>query len=627
MNQEIPQSAQKVLKVYRFNKDNFATADKNSERAMRYVLNKQWTSDEINAANAANKPHLTYNLLLSTINILEGNEETTRRRPRFKSDIKKFDQATAIVQGRWNALNDEQNIEENLQVAFIDSLIKCKGGWIERRIEMNEEGYLDFNYSVADGMMIYPDPEWKPYDTKMENCRNVIKETWETLDTIKDRYDPRIADNKPKREWWQSLSETIRRYTQKYFSGSVFGYDKVNDRYLVIEMQERTKKRVFTVFDAASGNYHYIDPPDWKKLSAQNPSLKKIRNDEKETIHITTIIPYFDNKTVVDDDSKYPYKGHPKYDVFPVFSYRLNAQADEMVSLIDALLDLQDDYNKGKSQLRDYATQGVSGPTIWSNRDKEAMEEVQRKGNGPNVHIAVRDTEHGRPYKLQPDRIQPEVLMSNSDSIALLKELSQTPAATRAITERSGESAALFREKLSAAGNAVNPYYKNLSILRKNLAEDFLDLFGYVYAENDRIVRLKNAENQTEYEIVNLEMAGQVFNDTSNPSMVVELDEGEDNMTQREENWNKMFAIWQQVIQVNPQKADVIMDELIAMAPVNGIDKIVTSLENLKQQQAGTGQQAAQLEEQKIQSEIDKNISDAELNRAKAQTQGRQGVA
>jgi len=617
MEGSLKELAQKVLNVYRFNKGNFRKIDQQSERSMRYVLQKQWTDNEESAADAANKPHLTYNMLLATLNILEGQEELTRRRVKFKSTAGKLDKAVEIAQGRWNALNDEQDIEESLQVAFLDSLIKPKGGWIERRIEMTKEGYLDFKYRVADGMLVHPDQEWKAYDFKMETCKNLVKETWETLATIKDKYDFKDAADKTKRAWYYSLYETIRAYAQRLATTSTFGYDKRNDRYMILELQERTKKKVFTIYDEGTGQYHYVDPSDWDTLRTQNPYLKKVLSDTIDAIHITTIIPYFDNKIVVDEDSRYPSKN---FDLFPMLSYRFNAQVNETVSLIDVLLDLQDDLNKGMSQKRDYITQGVSGPYLWSYRDKDAMENVQRLGNAPNVHVAIRDPK-SFPMRMQPDRIPPEIFQNNAEAVALTKELSQTPAATRATSEKSGESGLLFKEKLAAAGAAVNPFYKNLSMLRKNLAEDYLDNLSYVYAEQDRIISIKNSQGQLQEEIVNLNIAGQVFNDLANPSMSVELDNGEDNVTAREENFNKLFALYQSVLQVNPQKAAAMLDAIIPMAPVNGIDQLMERMKKIDRQQARVGQEAAQLESEKTQAEIEKDKAMAELDHAKAQNE------
>jgi len=141
----------KIRTIYNYAVDAYADAIEYSQRAVNFVNNEQWSSREKTLARKHNKPLLTYNILANIISIITGNEQLNRRRAKVKagaSDKVSYEMA-AIIQGRWNLLNDEQNIEEKLQTVFQDGLISRKGGWLERRIELNDDGYLDYNYQVA----------------------------------------------------------------------------------------------------------------------------------------------------------------------------------------------------------------------------------------------------------------------------------------------------------------------------------------------------------------------------------------------------------------------------------------------------------------------------------------------
>ena len=37
-----------------------------------------------------------------------------------------------IMQGRWNSIVDKQDVEDKLQIAFVDALSTRVGGWIQR---------------------------------------------------------------------------------------------------------------------------------------------------------------------------------------------------------------------------------------------------------------------------------------------------------------------------------------------------------------------------------------------------------------------------------------------------------------------------------------------------------------
>ena len=166
----------KVRNAYIHARDHWAKSRDASEKAMRYVNNNPYSPDEITDATNASKPLLRYNILIPILSALEGNEQLNKKRAKFKSLNTESDPLVSVVQGRWNALNDEDDIEEKIQVAMVDGLIKKVGAYIERRFYVNEQGYLDFGYRVIDSMRVYPDPQWKAADNEMDNCRWVIKE-------------------------------------------------------------------------------------------------------------------------------------------------------------------------------------------------------------------------------------------------------------------------------------------------------------------------------------------------------------------------------------------------------------------------------------------------------------------
>jgi hypothetical protein len=134
----------------------------------------------------------------------------------------------------------------------------------------------------------------------------------------------------------------------------------------------------------------------------------------------------------------------------------------------------------------------------------------------------------------------------------------------------------LFENKLAQSAASVNPYFKNRSKLRKALMKDFVDNFGWVYSEMDRIIDIKSnpgLDGIFSQEIVNLSVAGQVINNVSNPSLFVEIDEGEDNTIQKEDHFNKLLAFANVMATLNP--AFVPPHLLAKAAPIEGVDEWV----------------------------------------------------
>ena len=172
------------------------------------------------------------------------------------------------------------------------------GGWIERSVDMTEEGYLDFNYRVINNMRIYPDPETRASDYKLKQCRWIIKEGWEPLDVIKQKYTipPEDLKSEDQLEWYDELNEVFLRFQNQDYSSSPH-YDKENDRYKVLEMQERVFEKMVKVVDGTT--YKVLTVEQYNKLKKKT-DLQKLMEFEQDAIRVTTVIPYFDNVLVMD---------------------------------------------------------------------------------------------------------------------------------------------------------------------------------------------------------------------------------------------------------------------------------------------------------------------------------------
>jgi len=576
----------KIRTIYNYAVDAYADAIEYSQRAVNFVNNEQWSSREKTLARKHNKPLLTYNILANIISIITGNEQLNRRRAKVKagaSDKVSYEMA-AIIQGRWNLLNDEQNIEEKLQTVFQDGLISRKGGWLERRIELNDDGYLDYNYQVANNMRIYPDPEWRVADTEMKHCRWIIKESYETLDYIKDYYGVNISEDD--RNWWTNLNDAIKRFKDRdYTASSGVTFDKQNDRYQLIELEERTVEKVYICTD---GNAVMdILPEDFKKFKEKHPDLQVLQKREKDRIHITTIVPAFRNLEIYDKDS---YLRTPNFSVFPFFSYKYNMQATEVASLVDILIDIQKDVNKGKSQMRDYATQNLSGVTYTDKREAQANQILKKRGNEPGLVVELNNLDKHLPRTTPPQQMSPDVMTNPQDSLMYADRISTINAAMRGQSERSGESGKLFDSKVERSSAAINPFLKGLSATRKCVFKDYVDNFPLVYSEANRMTRLSGADNQDV--VLNLTYGNEVLNSVDNLSLYVELDEGEDNITAKEENFEKQLALTNLITSIDPAYVDVRF--LVESAPIQQKEKWIEYIDNVRE-----AQQQAQSKEDK----------------------------
>ena len=349
-------------------------------------------------------------------------------------------------------------------------------------------------------------------------------------------------------------------------------------------------------------NYYKITEEDYDKMKNE---LEMVSETYEDAIAVTILVPYFEDLIIYHKVLDQP---APNFDVFPVFSYNNNIQITEQASLVDLLIDVQDDINKAKSQARDYITQMLSGGVFIDKREKDAIKQLKQKGNQPN-QIYELNNPALMPQKMPPGNIPPDILNNAENSFNYANRVSLISEAMRGETARSGESGVLFEQKVQRAAAAINPYFKNVSRLRKALAEDYVDNFAYAYAETDRTILIKIGQQHVYSEqLINLSYGSKLINEMKNASLFVELDEGDDNITSKEDNFQRMLALINIISQINPQFVDV--KTLLENAPVSGADKMIAYIDNMLQAQSQNAQAQGATEQQFEQLELTKKALD-----------------
>lgn len=590
MAEGISPEADKVMTAYRRSRNEFNQARIDSEKAMRYINNDSWDATDLANAITAKKPALKYPVMMPILQAIVGNEQLSAKKGHVKANDAESIQMVDLIQNRWNMINDEQEIEDKIQLSFTDALITKMGGFIERRFVVNELGYLDFDYRVANNFRLHFDPETITSDYKLDKCNWLVKEAWLTLDQLREIHGEEEAfEHERKINWWDQLTGYLKRIKEGSYSTSD-GFNKENNTYQSLEMEERVVKKYIKAWDGSSFEYTRFTPEEYLKAKRTNPKLQMIKEDYDFNIHVTTVIPFFQNIVVKDEDFVQA-EGKAHFSIFPIFSYSLSTQAIEATSAMDMMLDVQDDINKGKSQVRDYIQQIVSAITLVASRDKEMLETINRKKGEPGQVYGVKSVENAI-KKIGPDTIPAEILIHPDAAYEFLVNITGIGKTLFGQSERSGESGVLFQKKIERAAAVINPYYRNVSRLRKSLLEDFIDNFGFVYADQDRLVQLRDSKGLQGQAYLNVTFRDnrgieQTLNSTKNLSLYVELDEGQESITAREENFENSMAMFSMISNVNPNAASALIPALLEDAPIRNKDQWLELIQGSLQEQAG----------------------------------------
>jgi len=609
---------EKILRLKRFSSDAFKGARQSSEKAMRYINNIQWHDDDIAQCKKLKKPYLTYNIMIPIIAALKGHEELMRRRPKIRAVDNGDFHIADILQGRMNAIMNEQDYSEKRLLVFVDALATRMGGWIQRDVVPNELGYLDFSYSVPNNMRIYLDPGTMQYD--LSDCGWIIKEGWYSLEEIKEKWG--IDKNQTYKEedlkFWEKVVASIKRMTESSYSREDH-YDKENDKYRVYEMQERVEQPCYILFDGSE--YLYIFKKDYEEEKSLYEGLDIVKSDTKKRIKLTTICPYFEDIVLEDSFSKLPTNN---FDLFPAWCYNFNMQKSETTSLGELLIDPQDDLNVSMSQIREFITQSISS-AMFVPRDKKLGEDLRKNGNASGNVYDIKSKDH-MPMRSTPENLQQEIFSSPQSSISLIGTISGVQEAFLGREGKSSESGALRERKVESAAAAINDFFHNLWLMDLLIVKDYVDLFPYVYSEKDRVIRIKQAKGVFTNQIVNLELGGQILNNVENLSLYVEIDQGQDSVSVQEDAFEKWLALANVIAGINPQLVDV--RGLVEKAPIPDVDTWITHIDQVLQQEGVESDRAKnlmdikeQLETIKIERDMENDSEKVKIEREKIQKQ------
>ncbi len=504
---------EKIIKLKNASIDGFDTARKQGEKCVKYMVNNPYTGTEKADASTYGKPLLSYPLLQAKLNVLLGNEQLNRRIAKIVSAYDIDENMVRLLNDNYKAIIEQDDLERKLVKVLADALIYPTGGWIRRVLVLNDLGYLDFHYELLDTLLnVHPDPQFRQFD--MMDAKYVVIEDWLTIDKIKDEFEPK-SPTVEEEKWWLEVLATVNDLDERKEADNNY---KRGDRYQVLQLEERKKVKVNIVKIPDVEGFVKLTDKELKKVK----DYTFIKKSSDDRIFISTVVPYF--KDLVLQDKPYPYPTK-RFSVFPCFSFDYNLPKSEQTSAIYLLKDVQDRVNKGMNQQVDWVTQALNKNKYIPAYETDAINLMKRKGNQPNPTIPLTSMKNV-PQQDKDPHIPPEILNDVLTNVNFVDSILGVTPAMEGRSERSGESGVLHEQKVLQSQVSTNPFFDNLAQTRELLAKDYVELVPYVYFEENRLIELSGEHGLT-YEMVNLNIGGEIQNDLRVVSARAILDEGQ----------------------------------------------------------------------------------------------------
>ena len=489
-----------------------------------YYMGEQWDAKDLSKLNAEGRPALTINMILSTVNIVLG-EQIGRRVDISYKPAKDAAQDSAVALTKLAmAIADANQLHWKETQVFSDGLIEERG-YYDVRMNFDDNISGECEISTVDGGDIIPDPDSSSYDPS--DWKEFYRARWLSLDEIEDNY------GKPARTSLEGVTseedgdfgkESIRRLKNTFGDTdekTVEGWADATDeetrgfviKVRVIERQFYKNTTVYSLIDPATGVKRDL-PPETTKENAEKLASHFKASIQKSTKPRVRWRITADQFVLYDEWSIYK-----TFSIIPYFAYFRRGKPFGMVR---NLLSPQEQYNKLSSQeLHIVNTTANSGYIVEVGAlHGMTADDLKESGSKTGTVITVNPGRMGGIEKIKPNTIPTGIDRISSKSAQNLKEISGINDAM--LGQEGAEVSGVALDKKEKRGQVqIQVPLDNLSRTRHMLARKILELVQDFYTD-ERIVHYVNdmatSQETDEFSINQVQPDGSIINDVTKGS-------------------------------------------------------------------------------------------------------------
>lgn len=601
-----------------------------------YYDGDQWREDDKREVESRGQIAIVFNRVKPAADWIIGTEKKNRIDyrvlPRSKEDGPGAEVKTKLLK----YLSDVNKIPHERSQAFKDAVISGLG-WMEAGITADPSQELVF-CDYEDWRNIWFDPLSVRLDFK--DARFLFRRKRLDLDVACAMF-PDHAD--ALRMQARNRSDDDHHATVNYWDDDTDVEDQIEghgmgdwhgegqrNRCELVECWYRTPQKVDVFMDGTED----IGTLRGKRVRPDNPAHRDIiaMGYASTTQAIRMVIRYMiycGNIVLQDQDSPYD---HDRFPFVPVWGWR-RKRDNSPFGMVRNLRDIQDDLNKRRSKAQFIlATNQVIA-------DDDAVEDWEELAD-----------EVSRPDGIIRKKPKSELVLNRDRALArehveLMSQDAEYIEATSGVTDEqmgretnavSGKAIELRKEQ----GNVVvSELFDNLRVSVQLMGEILLSLVEQFYTD-EKVVRITDDKNQPEFIPINHAdpVTGEVENDITASQADFIVDSSAWTASLRQATFQQFMELAEKM---PPEVSLNLLDLIIDLSDIPGKDDFVARIRAMngqqdpdadpddpqaqaeaqakaqaEQQQAQAAQLAQELELQKLQSEIDKNVTDAAATKA-----------
>lgn len=609
-----------------------ATWVRNALKYDRFYVGDQWEASTKQALDAAGRPYLTINLILSTLNVVFGEQIGTRTDITYKNRSGASPETADALSKYVHAILDRQNYRWTASTVFADGLIQDRG-YFDVRIDWSENLDGEIKVTELDPTDVIPDPDAKSAD--VNTWKEVFVTRWVSLDDVAVQYGQDIADK------IQSLvnnggtygNESIKFTTEEQTFGNTFnartddGTASATTRRAVrcirvIERQFKQSVRIFYLVDPATGKRRALPvgttKTEAKSIAERYKVLMQPVTEQRVRWRVTA------DRFVLHDEWS-PYR---TFTVIPYFPYFRRGKPFGMVA---NLISPQEQYNKLSSQELHIVNSTANGGWIVEEGALVGMtsDELAQQGSKSGIVITTAPNRLAAVKKIEPNTVPvgiTNVSTKAANNVFTISGVNQAMLGTE-----SPEVSGVALEKKTSVGQVqlavvLDNFEKTQHMLARKMLELIKDYVTYETAVTFVNTGAVDPINREQTVVLNQPQEdGTVKNDVTVGEFDIVVSSSPDRDTYNEIQFAKLLNLRNvgvpvpgyRIIQVSDvENRDEIAQE---MRSIEGLAEVPPEVQQQQQRAAELELSEKEAKIEKDRALADQAASAAEVNAAKAE--------
>ena len=597
--------------------DKFQPLNKERFRNYNMLISKlQWDAKAKEKLESEGRPANAYNLLLPVINAISGYEKGGRKRIALVPRSERDSQYLSVMSPVLDFCLDKSNFDYHRSKAFLDAVI-ARIGWMvtDWSYENDPLGMLvtkrynpfrlAFDVTVNDLANFHNECKYIR-DAGMYSLEEILTtfalDDNEMFDEILEKADSyqTKAQATSKKHAVASWIDRLVSAASSFFSyssrdslnssilqNSTDWFDASTARYKIVELHERRliKKLYYNDYEIggkidltpkfqtndARGYDHnaliqYLEENSLKKEAVTRALVKEIWR--------TAVIPSF-NMVVAED--AYPVQNN-QYMYTPVFAYDYHPDVQSCQSVIDDLIDPQNDYNQRRSTMLEMIKRLMLAGYI---AEEDAIGEYEDSWINRRIG-QIRYVKKDALNKIKPDQpftIPPSLYNEAQESKLLINEISGVTKTTKGQQEASNETGKLFLAKKEQSETMLLPLFDNLDLSMQFVGKNAIDYIQH-YMKEERMIRIVDDGKPSEI-LINQRTVFGIKNDVSIGEYDIEISQQPYGKTARQESYLELVDLINFISEKYPQTVPFLIPILIKASDNPYKDKLLTVVEQI----------------------------------------------